>query len=85
MTPTTDTQPGNSDEAEIVSSRFFAAPRELVFEAFSNPGHLVHWWGPEGFTNTFHEFDMRPVAPGVSPCTVLTVQPTRSRSTSRRL
>ena len=38
----------------------FAAPRELVFEAFSNPDHLVHWWGPKGFTNTFREFDLRP-------------------------
>jgi len=45
---------------EIVSRRVFAAPRELVFEAFSNPDHLVHWWGPKGFTNTFREFDLRP-------------------------
>ena len=45
---------------EIVSSRVFAAPRELVFEAFSNPDHLMHWWGPKGFTNTFNEFDLRP-------------------------
>lgn len=51
----------NTDtEAAIVSTRIFAVPRELLFEAFSNPGHLVHWWGPEGFTNTFHEFDFRP-------------------------
>ena len=45
---------------EIVSRRVFAGPRELVFEAFSNPDHLVHWWGPKGFTNTFREFDLRP-------------------------
>lgn len=45
---------------EVVSTRVFAAPRELVFEAFSNPAHLVHWWGPKGFTNTFSEFDLRP-------------------------
>ncbi|MCM2535265.1 SRPBCC family protein [Neobacillus pocheonensis] len=31
-----------------------------MFKAFSDPNHLVKWWGPEGFTNTFHEFDMRP-------------------------
>lgn len=48
--------------AEIVTSRFFEHPRELVFEAFHHPDHLMHWWGPEGFTNTFHEFD--PVAGG---------------------
>jgi uncharacterized protein YndB with AHSA1/START domain/ADP-ribose pyrophosphatase YjhB (NUDIX family) len=49
-----------SADTGIVSTRIFAAPRELLFEAFSNPGHLVHWWGPKGFTNTFHEFDLRP-------------------------
>lgn len=45
---------------EIISQRDFATPRERVFEAFSNPHHLIHWWGPKGFTNTFHEFDLRP-------------------------
>lgn len=45
---------------EIVSTRFFAAPRELVFRAFSDPTVLARWWGPKGFTNTFHEFDFRP-------------------------
>ena len=45
---------------EIVSSRIFNAPRERVFEAFSDPDHLVHWWGPRGFTNTFTQFDLRP-------------------------
>lgn len=48
--------------AEIVTSRFFPYPRDLVFEAFHHPDHLMHWWGPEGFTNTFHEF--HPVAGG---------------------
>jgi len=45
---------------EIVSAREFDAPRERVFELFSNPVHLVHWWGPNGFTNEFSEFDLRP-------------------------
>lgn len=47
-------------DREIVTTRVFDAPRELVFRAFSDPDHLVHWWGPKGFTNTVHEFDMRP-------------------------
>jgi uncharacterized protein YndB with AHSA1/START domain len=47
-------------DREIVTTRVFDAPRELAFKAFSDPDHLVHWWGPKGFTNTFHEFDMRP-------------------------
>jgi uncharacterized protein YndB with AHSA1/START domain len=33
---------------------------ETVYEAFANPLHLKNWWGPEGFTNTIHEFDLRP-------------------------
>jgi uncharacterized protein YndB with AHSA1/START domain len=45
---------------EIVNRRILAAPREVVFEAFSNPDHLSQWWGPNGFTNTFAEFDFRP-------------------------
>jgi uncharacterized protein YndB with AHSA1/START domain len=36
------------------------APRERVFKAFSDPTHLTRWWGPNGFTSTFHEFDFRP-------------------------
>ena len=27
---------------------------------FSDPGELAEWWGPSGFTNTFHEFEFRP-------------------------
>jgi uncharacterized protein YndB with AHSA1/START domain len=45
---------------EIVSARIFNAPRELVFRAFSDPSLLAQWWGPNGFTNTFHEFDFKP-------------------------
>ena len=33
---------------------------EKVYSAFSNPLHLKNWWGPEGFSNTIHEFDLRP-------------------------
>lgn len=45
---------------EIFSSRVLNAPVEIVYQAFSNPLHLQKWWGPQGFTNTFHEFDLRP-------------------------
>lgn len=47
-------------DSEIVSSRIVNATRELVFAAWTNPIHLKNWWGPAGFTNTFHEFDLRP-------------------------
>lgn len=47
-------------DREIVSARVFDAPREKVFEAFRDPLQLVQWWGPKDFTNTIHEFDLRP-------------------------
>ena len=44
---------------EIVSTRIFDAPRELLFRAWTEPNHLKNWWGPAGFTNTFNSFDLR--------------------------
>ena len=50
--------PPEAADNEIVISRVLHAPRELVWEAWTNPKHVVHWWGPRGFTNTNkrHEF-----------------------------
>ena len=45
---------------EVISTRIFHAPRELVFRAWTDPKHLARWWGPKGFTNTFQEFDLNP-------------------------
>jgi uncharacterized protein YndB with AHSA1/START domain len=44
----------------IVTTREIDAPRELVFDAFTDPEHLAHWWGPNGFSTTTSAFDMRP-------------------------
>jgi len=46
-------------DREIVISRVIHAPRELVFEAFTEVRHLSQWWGPEGFTTTTHSFEFR--------------------------
>ncbi|MBL7925100.1 MAG: SRPBCC family protein [Bacteroidia bacterium] len=46
-------------DCEIVSTRIFHAERAQLFRAWSEPGHLQNWWGPKGFTNTFHAFDFR--------------------------
>ena len=46
-------------DCEIVSSRVVNFPIQLVFRAWSEPEHLKKWWGPTGFTNTFHEFDFK--------------------------
>src|SRR5690606_26172499 len=44
-------------EREIVVSRVIDGPRALVFEVFSDSGHLGQWWGPNGFTLTTHAFE----------------------------
>jgi uncharacterized protein YndB with AHSA1/START domain len=46
-------------DREIVISRGIDAPRELVFEAFTEVRHLSRWWGPEGFTTTTQSFEFR--------------------------
>ncbi len=53
-------EPQNKAQREIRSWRVFDAPPERLFEAWSDPGNLASWWGPKDFTNTFHEFDLRP-------------------------
>lgn len=47
-------------DREIVSTRIFKVPPDVLFNAWADPALLAQWWGPYGFTNTFHEFDMRP-------------------------
>jgi uncharacterized protein YndB with AHSA1/START domain len=37
----------------------YDAPRELVFEVWTDPKHLSQWWGPDGFSTTTSAFDMR--------------------------
>lgn len=44
----------------FVHSRLIDATPEQVFSAFARPGRLARWWGPNGFTSTFEEFDLRP-------------------------
>jgi uncharacterized protein YndB with AHSA1/START domain len=48
------------DEAVIVIERVFDAPRALMFKLFTDPFHLVHFWGPHGSTNPVCEMDVRP-------------------------
>ena len=48
-----------SDKPQIITTRMIAAPRELVWKVLTTPEHLKHFWGPDGFTNTFTKFDLR--------------------------
>jgi uncharacterized protein YndB with AHSA1/START domain len=45
---------------EFITTRLFDALRDACFRAFSDPRILAHWWGPNGFTNTFEIFEFRP-------------------------
>lgn len=45
------------EENVVINSRIFDFPREVVFKAWTTSEQLARWWGPKGFTNTFHEFD----------------------------
>jgi uncharacterized protein YndB with AHSA1/START domain len=47
-------------DRELVLSRVFDAPRELVFKAWTDSRHVAEWWGPNGFTTSVHEMDVRP-------------------------
>ena len=46
-------------DRELTISRLINAPRELVYDAWTDPKHLVHWWGPDGFTITNHEIEVK--------------------------
>jgi uncharacterized protein YndB with AHSA1/START domain len=50
----------DTSDREIIISRVFDAPRELVWEAMTNPKHVVNWWGPHGFTTTIEEMNVKP-------------------------
>ena len=47
-------------DREIRLSRSFQAPPELVWKAFTDPRHVVNWWGPKGFSTTIEKMDVRP-------------------------
>ena len=49
----------NPAEATIVIRRTLDAPRELVFQAFTEPEHLMQFWGPKFTTAPVCEVDLR--------------------------
>ncbi|MDF2725810.1 MAG: hypothetical protein K0Q59_5488 [Paenibacillus sp.] len=61
----TDNRTANNEnsaaaENELVTSRVIDASPALVYDAWTKPEQLAQWWGPDGFTSTFHKFDLRP-------------------------
>ena len=56
-TPTPNHSPAS--ERQIIITRTFNAPRDLVWKMFTEPGHIKRWWGPKGFTTPVCEIDLR--------------------------
>ena len=52
-------QQNDTADREIRVSRLFNAPIDLVWEVWTNPDHIKNWWGPNGFTNTIHQMDVK--------------------------
>ncbi len=48
-----------SSEWDLVLTRVFDAPREIVFKAWTDAKQMAQWWGPNGFTNPVCELDVR--------------------------
>lgn len=59
MTTSHDSAPPPG-ERELVITRIFDAPRDLVWKAFTEADRLAHWWGPKGFTMLVRTLDFRP-------------------------
>ncbi|MGZ6237681.1 MAG: SRPBCC family protein [Syntrophales bacterium] len=47
-------------ERVLVITRFFDAPRDIVFKAWMDEKLVAQWWGPNGFANPVCELDARP-------------------------
>ncbi len=50
----------DTSDREIAATRIFDAPRDLVWRAWIDPKQIVQWWGPNGFTTTTYEMEVKP-------------------------
>jgi uncharacterized protein YndB with AHSA1/START domain len=50
----------NKKAPDLVLTRVFDAPPEVVFKVWTDPKHVAQWWGPRGFRTTIQEMDVRP-------------------------
>jgi uncharacterized protein YndB with AHSA1/START domain len=50
----------NHEGTELVITRIVNAPRELVYQVWTEPEHLAAWWGPTGMELTVVSLDVRP-------------------------
>ncbi len=59
MTRHNDTILTTPTDNELVVTRVFDAPRDLLWKVFTTKEHLEHWWGPQGWTLPICEIDFR--------------------------
>ncbi len=52
--------PSPTADRELTLSRVVSAPRELVFDAWTDPVHVAQWWGPNGFSTKVHQMEVKP-------------------------
>ena len=50
---------GERGKQEVFITRLFDAPRELVWQAWTDPKHFMLWWGPKDYICPFCEMDLR--------------------------
>jgi uncharacterized protein YndB with AHSA1/START domain len=50
----------SAEDREVVVTRLFAAPLEMVWNAVANPWQVTQWWGPKGFSTVMTEMNLRP-------------------------
>lgn len=50
---------GSTKYSDLTITRVFDAPRDLVFQVWTDPKHVAKWWGPHHFTNPVCELDVR--------------------------
>ncbi|WP_261800071.1 alpha/beta fold hydrolase [Paenibacillus sp. PAMC21692] len=50
----------NRERRELTVERIVAMPVQLAWEGWTDPKHIINWWGPKGWTTTVYEMDVRP-------------------------
>jgi uncharacterized protein YndB with AHSA1/START domain len=56
---TTNTPAGQTADGAVVITRTFNAPRTLVWKVWTQPEHLMKWWGPKDYTAPVCKVDLR--------------------------
>ncbi len=59
MSPLNSINPAGTPADVLVLQRLIDAPRDLVFEVWSDPLHVAEWWRPAGYTTPVFEMDFR--------------------------